>query len=205
MLEKNEIISFAMDFASYLVSKIPEINRIILYGSAARGDFDDESDIDLFIDSKEKIEKRVEKTLETYEMTKKFKEWELKGVKKEIHTMVGELDSGVWKNLKRSIMINGIILYGKYKAESDKINHYALVSFENIKPDKKRIVVFRTIFGFNVKNKKYNGLVEKTNSKRIGKGTIIVPIENYKKIEEYLRSKKIAFKIIDFWTDEKIT
>ena len=119
--------------------------------------------------------------------------------------MIGELDSEEWKNLKRSVMINGITLYGKYKAESDRINHYALVSFENIKPDKKRIVVFRTLFGFNIKGKRYPGLVEKTNSKRFGKGTLIVPIENYKKIEVYLRSKKITFRIIDFWTDEKIT
>jgi len=205
MLEKNELISFAMDFASYLVSRIPEINRIVLYGSVARGDFDNESDVDLFIDTKEKIEKKVEKALEIYEGTKKFKEWELKGIKREIHTMIGELDSEEWKNLKRSVMINGITLYGKYKAESDRINHYALVSFENIKPDKKRIVVFRTLFGFNIKGKRYPGLVEKTNSKRFGKGTLIVPIENYKKIEVYLRSKKITFRIIDFWTDEKIT
>ena len=72
------------------------------------------------------------------------------------------------------------------------------------KPDKKRIVVFRTLFGFKIKNKKYSGLVEKTNSKWFGKGTLIVPIEGYKKIEGYLRSKKITFRIIDFWTDEKI-
>jgi len=52
MLSQNEIIAYAMDFCSYLISKIDKgINSIILYGSIVRGDFDEESDIDLFIDT----------------------------------------------------------------------------------------------------------------------------------------------------------
>jgi len=98
MQEKNELISYAMDFASYLIDKIPEIDRIILYGSVARGDFDKDSDIDLFIDTKEKIEKKIIKTLENYEKTSKFKEWKLKSIDNEIHTIIGELDSDEWKN-----------------------------------------------------------------------------------------------------------
>ncbi len=56
MLEKNELIAYASDFVSYLLSKFKEgeINRVILHGSIARGDFDEESDIDLFIDVKDK-------------------------------------------------------------------------------------------------------------------------------------------------------
>ena len=33
MAEKNELIAYAMDFASYLISKIKGIDRIILHGS----------------------------------------------------------------------------------------------------------------------------------------------------------------------------
>ena len=51
MIEKNELISYALDFVSYLVGKGKNINRIILYGFVARGDFDKESDIGLFIDA----------------------------------------------------------------------------------------------------------------------------------------------------------
>ena len=53
-MERNELIAYAMDFASYLESKIEGINRIILHGSVSREDFDEESDIDIFIDTKEK-------------------------------------------------------------------------------------------------------------------------------------------------------
>ena len=83
MLNKNELIAYALDFASYLISKVGKIDRIILHGSVARGDFDEESDIDLFIDSREKIEKKVNKLIDSYYKTKKFKEWELKGVSNE--------------------------------------------------------------------------------------------------------------------------
>ena len=59
-LKQNELIAYAMDFASYLISKVDGIHRIILHGSIARGDFDDESDIDLFIDVSDiKMEKKI--------------------------------------------------------------------------------------------------------------------------------------------------
>ena len=131
MLQKNEIISYALDFVSYLIMKEDRINKIILYGSIARGDFDEESDIDLFIDADNKIEGKIRKILDNYYKTKKFKEWRLKGIENEISMMVGKLDGDEWKNLKRSIMNTGIILYGKYKSKVDKIKQYTLFSFEN--------------------------------------------------------------------------
>ncbi|MFH1711584.1 MAG: nucleotidyltransferase domain-containing protein [Nanoarchaeota archaeon] len=200
-MKDNELVSYAMDFVSYLALKVGGIDRIVLYGSVVRGDFDEKSDIDLFVDSCENIGKKVEKSLENYMGTKRFKEWQLKGVKNEISVIAGRLDSEEWKNLKRSIMSNGIILYGKYTAKPKKVKHYVLVSFENIKPDKKRVVLFRKMFGFKVGNKKYDGLVKKTNAVRVGKGSILVPIEHFDKIRDYMKEKKIAVKVYDLWSD----
>jgi len=42
MPQKNEIIAYALDFVSYLILKIENINRVILHGSAARGDFEED-------------------------------------------------------------------------------------------------------------------------------------------------------------------
>ena len=132
MLQRNDLIAYALDFTSYLVSEIENLDRIILYGSVAKGEFDEESDIDLFIDTKEKIDKKVNKVIDNYYKTKKFMEWELKGINNTISCIVGILDSEEWKDLKRSIMNTGIILYGKYKGEVEKINQYTLFSFGNI-------------------------------------------------------------------------
>ena len=201
MAEKNELIAYALDFASYLISKAEGIDRIILFGSIARGDFDEESDIDLFIDTKEIKEKKINKLIEGYYKTKKFKEWQLKGISNKISCINGILNADEWKDLKRSIISTGIILYGKYKEEAEKINQYVLVSFENIKPDKKRVAVFRKLFGFKTGNKKYFGLADKIGAVKIGKGCFLVPIEHFNEIKKFFQDKKIAVKLFDLWSD----
>lgn len=204
MVKRNELIGFVMDFCSYLLSKTNAVDRIILHGSIARDDYDEQSDIDLFIDTSEiKLERLVNKILEGYYKTKKFKEWELKGIDNEISVIVGRLDSDEWKDLKRSVMNTGIILYGKYKANIEKINQYTLFSFENMKPDKKRIAVFRKLYGFKVGNKKYSGMIEKINAVRIGKGSVLVPVEQVNELKRFFQERKVSVKLYDFWSDVK--
>lgn len=204
MPERNEFIAYAMDFSSYLISKIKEIDKIILYGSVARGDFGEDSDIDLFIDTQKKTEKKVNKVLENYYKTNKFKEWKLKGIQNPLSIIIGDLNDNEWKNLKRAIINTGIILYGKYKSNVEKINYYTLFSFENIKPDKKRVAVFRKLFGFRMDKKRYSGLIERIKGIRTGKGTVIVPIEYVDKLKRYFQKKRVSVKLYDFWSDTKL-
>jgi len=204
MAKRNELIAYAIDFASYLISKETEINRIILHGSVARGDFDEESDIDIFTDViryDRRIEKKINNITNDYYKTKKFKEWELKGIKNTFSLIVGSLDNEEWKDLKRSIINTGIILYGKYKGEAEKIKQYTLFSFENIKPDKKRVAVFRKLFGFKLKNKSYPGIIEKYKGISVGKGAVLVPIESVNELKRYFQEKKISVKLYDLWSD----
>ena len=204
MIKRTDLTAYALDFTAYLISKIKEIDRVILHGSVARGDFHDESDVDLFIDAKEKLGKKVNKIVEDYYKTKKFRNWELQGISNPISVIVGKLDSKEWKNLKRSIINTGIILYGKYKAKSEKVNQYTLFSFEGIKPDKKRILVFRKLFGFKVRKKKYPGFIEKINGIKIGKGSVLIPIEHTNELKRYFQSKRVAVKLYDVWSDSKL-
>jgi predicted nucleotidyltransferase len=204
MAKRNELIAYAIDFVSYLISKETEINRVILHGSVARGDFDEESDVDIFTDVlkyDKKIENKINKITDDYYKTKKFKEWELKGIKNMISLITGNLDSEEWKDLKRSIMNTGIILYGKYKGEAEKIKQYTLFSFENIKPDKKRVAVFRKLFGFKLKNKTYPGIIEKYKGISVGKGAVLIPIESVNELKRYFQEKRISVKMYDLWSD----
>ena len=204
MAQKNELIAYALDFTSYLIFKVSNINRVILHGSIARGDFDNNSDIDLFIDCENKLNKITTKTLEDYQKTTKFKEWKLKGINNDLSLITGKLDSEEWKNLKRAIINTGIILYGKYKAEAEKINHYVLFSFENIHPNKKRILIFRKLYGFKVNNKYYSGIMDKYNGIKIGKGAILIPVEHSTELKKYFQDKKVIVKLFDLWSDTKI-
>ncbi|MEK6896095.1 MAG: nucleotidyltransferase domain-containing protein [Nanoarchaeota archaeon] len=202
-LKQNELIAYAMDFASYLISKVDGIHRIILHGSIARGDFDDESDIDLFIDVSDiKMEKKIKIIEETYYKTNSHKELVLKGMRNPLSLVIGKLDSDEWKNLKRAIMNTGIILYGKYTSENKEAKHYVLFSFENLKPESKRVGFFRKLFGFNLGKKRYSGLAEKFNIRRLGKGTILVPIEHVSELKRYISANKIQAKLYDVWLED---
>ena len=159
MLNREDLISYAMDFSSYLIRNNKNIRKIILYGSIARGDFNKNSDIDLFIDIDEKQEKNIKKIEENFYESESYKKWKLKGLSNEISLLMGDLEGSEWKNLKRAIINTGILLYGKYKSNIEKINQYVLFTFENIKPESKRVSVHRKLFGFKINNKKYPGVL----------------------------------------------
>ncbi len=103
--------------------------------------------------------------------------------------------------MKRSIINTGIILYGKYKAEAERIKHYVLFSFENVKPESKRVLAYRKLFGFRQNGKKYEGISQKINAIKVGKGSILVPIEHAGEIKRYFQEKKISVKVYDLWSD----
>ena len=93
MKTQNNLLDYAMSFASFLIdSNIgSKINTIIIFGSVARGDFADESDIDLFIDMEEKYEAQTEKLLALFKESRIQKIWEQKGLKNELSLKVGLL------------------------------------------------------------------------------------------------------------------
>jgi len=100
-MKRENLISYAANFVSFLLDQFQtDIDKIVLFGSVARGDFDDESDIDLFVDTKKEIQKDVLKTLSFFRMSETQKKWELKGLKNELSIKVGDLNK--WK-LKRDI------------------------------------------------------------------------------------------------------
>ena len=204
MQNREDLLSYAMDFASYLVKNVKGINQIILHGSVSRGDFNSDSDVDLFIDCDSKKEKQILRIKEKYLKTENYKKCKLKGIENEISLIVGNLASKEWSNLKRAIITTGILLYGKYKTNVEKINQYTIFVFENIKPDKKRVAVFRKLFGFKVGKKAYSGLIKKINGMKLGKNTIVVSSENTKQIKDFFKLKKITPKIYDVWSDVEI-
>lgn len=202
---REELVSYALAFASFLLQSdvAKKIDRIILFGSVSRGDFNKESDIDIFVDSLEDIEKDVYKELYLFLKSEVQKRWELKGLKHEISLKIGKLDE--WTPLKRSIVSNGIILYGKFKEAPDKMEHYNFfeISFDNFKR-KKKIMLWRKLYGYrqkvNGKEYKKEGLVYLWNAKRLEKG-LIVPAGKSKEANDFLHKEKINYTIREVWSD----
>ena len=196
---KNDRVAYAAAFCSFLIERIENIRYIILFGSVSRGDADKESDIDIFIDTSSENKNRINNILSEFYKSKINELWKLKGIKNPISLIVGNIESKEWADLKRSIITDGIILFGKYKSEPEKLRHYMLFSYSNVKDAKKRVNLHRKLFGYNVDSRYYDGIVSKSDGIRHGSGSFSVPIEKYKEVRNVFREMKITPKIMEIW------
>ena len=198
-MKNKTLLAYAVDFVAFLTERInmDNIKRIILFGSVARDEASEDSDIDLFIDvirDKKNINLKVKKIKEQFIKSKIYQNyWLLKDVKNEIKLIIGKLEK--WKELRDSIISNGIVLYGKFEKIPKDSVHKTLLSWENIKPESKRVLLSKRLFGYKKNNKKYEGLVKKYNGERVGKGLILVPSFNEKIFLRLFKEMKISAKI----------
>ncbi len=197
---KSKLTAYALDFTSYLIQKIKDkekIKNIILFGSVSREEAGKDSDIDLFIDITKtsiKLEEEIKKCLNNFLSSIKYKNyWKLLDINNEIKLTIGELDK--WKELKSSITANGILLYGKFKPKVKEGEHKTFFIWENIKPNSKRVLFNKQMFGYNQNNKFYDGLLQKYSGERLGKGCIIVPLDHSNIFMGLFRKYKVNVKI----------
>ena len=204
-MKKENLIAYAMNFASFLLDEkiSKDIDNIILFGSVARGDFEDESDIDIFIDSKSDIEGEVNKTLSFFNQSEMQKKWELKGVKNDISVKVGELSK--WR-LRRDVIADGILLYGKFKQLAEGVDYYLLLtlSFKQFKQGQK-VKLWRRLYGYKQKigKKVYHskGLIENLGAKRLD-NCLAILVKNKKEILDFLNKEKINYSLREIWSDD---
>ncbi len=194
-----ELISYALDFVSYLVQNLKErdmqkIKSIILFGSAARSEADKESDVDLFIDILgNDAEKGIKKISDEFYNSAKVKSyWSLLGIKNELNILVGDLEK--WK-LKDSMLGNAIVLYQKYSPALKEGKNKIILNWENIKPDSRRVMLNKKLFGYVHYGKRYLGLLEKFKGVKIGTNVIMVDAEHLNIFLKVFRYFKIGVKI----------
>lgn len=205
MTRKNSLIGYATAFASFLLdSKIGEkINKIILFGSVARGDYGKESDIDLFIDTDEDVEREVDKLLALFRMSKINEMWRLKGIKNKISVKVGNLKK--WP-FRRDVISAGIMLYGKYNELPEGVNYYLMIKMDLRKiKTAKQMSIWRKLYGYKQKvgSKVYvgKGLVEKVGGMKVGKAIVLIPMENRKQIVDFLNKNRVRYTLNEVWSD----
>lgn len=198
-MEQHKLISFALNFASFLISRV-EIKSIILFGSVAKNTFDKESDIDLFIETDKKNEDKIKNMLELYKKTKEHEKFRLEGIENEISVKCGSLNE--WKELKRSIILGGIVLYGSYEGKPEKLKHKLLFMLDvgNFNRAKK-IKVWRKIYGYNQKVGKKTYHSKGFAEKKLGRGVFLISIENSQEILNYLIKNKIKYSFSDIWIE----
>lgn len=205
MIYKKSHVAYAMDFASFLVdgSLGEMINKIILFGSVARGDFTKESDIDIFINAPEETEQDIKNQLTLFLSSQVNKLWKQRGITNEISLKVGNLDE--W-SLKREVISSGILLYGKYNELPKDAKYYMLITL-NVTGKKaaQQVRLWRKLYGYKQKIKKkvysFPGLLVQCGGKKLGKAIVAVPMENRQKIFTLLKENKVPYKLHEFWSD----
>ncbi|MEK6811307.1 MAG: nucleotidyltransferase domain-containing protein [Nanoarchaeota archaeon] len=198
-MDKNKLVSYAMNFASFLVDRLA-VDNIILFGSVANNTFDKESDIDLFIETNKNNEKVIKNILDLYKKTDEYKKFNISGIKNEFSLKVGNLKE--WKGLEASIISDGIVLYGHFQSQPNKLVHKRLFMLNLNKIDRKtKIMIWRKLYGYKQKvgSKTYNslGLIDK----KLGRGAFIVNIENSPRVTDFLKQNKINYSFFDTWTE----
>ena len=205
-LNKADLISYASAFTSFILKELQGFNikEVILFGSVERNNFDEKSDIDIFIniqnskDSAE-IDKEVKNSLEKFYKSKIREIWSNKGITNPIKVKVGVLEE--WK-LKRSILTDGIVLFGKYKEQPENIEHYNLIVFEPIEDIAKRNRLIRRLFGRKEGKTIYAGLVEELKGKKLSPTSFIIPLAFADKIFDLLKKERIDYKFYEVWSDQ---
>ena len=193
------IKAYASYFVSYLLANLKntqDIHSIILFGSVAKDEATKESDVDMFIEvENKKIEKEIEKKLEDFYKSREALFFKTRDIDNKINLIMGKLDK--WKELKSSIESTGLVLYGNYISSNISGKKYSIIYWNKI--GKNRGAFLNRVYGFSIKKKRYRGLIEKFNGSKIGKSSIIIPVEYREEIIKLLKEYRVNAKILDVY------
>ena len=177
-----------------IISSFREVIGVILFGSIARGDFDEYSDYDILVIFKDK--------------GSMWSRWDdlFKAVGKLkllIHMIPKSFDEFLNSEptFLNEIYKDGMILYAKYPfpAFLRPLNQWKLIVYDlSMLEQRDKMKILYKLYGKR-KLGKY-GLLEMLGGRKLGDGCIIIPAENLKPILEIFKQFNVKIKILDFYT-----
>ena len=204
----NDLTSYTYDFISYLMLQPSiqkySIDKIILFGSVARGDYTKKSDIDIFIDiaNLDKItllSKEIEKIKTNFFEAERMQKWNKLNIANNFNIIIGKLEEKKWDDLRRSMHSHAISIWTRFfDIEKRDLKYYTLIKWAiGVKDTNKRVNVARKLYGYKQKNKKYKGLLEETSAQLISKGVALVPTEHINKFRKLFNKLKVKYALKD--------
>lgn len=206
----SDLIAYAYDFISYLMlQRIPldfKIRKILLYGSAARGDYKKTSDIDLFVDSDDAkkelthLKEEIIKAERSFLNSDRIKKWINLGIKNDFSIIVGNLNEKKWDDLKRSMLLHAYVLWERYTEAKQGAKPFALIKwYLDSKDPIKRVSVSRKLYGYTAKGKKYEGIFKRLRAVKLGKGIAIIPLEDVQVLRKMFTELKVKYTLYDIF------
>ena len=147
----------------------------------------------------DKIKEIIKSELEKFYKSRIHETFKLKGISNTIKFEAGNLDN--WK-LKRSIISDGIVLYGRYKEVPKDKRGFVHFYLNPVKDIAKRNKIIRELFGREEKIYIKKGMIETLGGKKLSPSSFIVPIEKANEIFIFLNKEKAKYNLFEFWTDE---
>ena len=197
----NNYLAYASYFASYLLNNLNDlakINRIILFGSAARNEAKKDSDVDIFLDVKKinkDFEKKINNILNSFYKSREALIFKNLRIDNKIALIVDKLEN--FPELKLSMESDGIVLYENYVSTDLGGKKQLIISWDKIA--KNRGAFLNKLYGFKVKDKRYKGLIEELGGSKLGKSSIIVPIQNKSEIFNLLKKYGVRARIVEVY------
>ena len=178
--------------------KSSDIKSIFLFGSVARGDFGEESDVDIFINTDKNYKKELTKfskiALKNFYKSEERKKFVLLGVKNPISIKCGKIEE--W-GLFGSVRADGLLLYSS--SVSPFFSKYFLMEMKPVKNIAKRNRIIRKLVGRKEKGRKEKGLVEQVGGQLLDSRHYIVPAEKISTITRVLSKENAIFEIKEIW------
>lgn len=201
-MNRELLLSYAHAFLSFLFrargASGGGIKSVYLFGSVARGDFDEDSDVDIFINTDRNHEKdaiRLSKiALKNFYRSGESGKFRLLGVTNQINVKCGDIKA--WKLLD-SIKSEGIILHSS--SASPLLRKYFLVEIKPVKDAAKRNRIIRKLAGRKEAERKEKGLVEEISGQVLDSRHYIIPAEKISLVTRVLSKENAFFQLKEVW------
>lgn len=177
------------------ISSVEGVVAIILFGSRAKGDYDEYSDYDLLVVFKNDVV-MWDNRRRLYEGVGKL------GLFTQVLTRsIEEFTEKTEPTFLRSILSQGVLLYLRYPlrapALSQNLTPVAIVSYglSGLDHGEKMKVIYR-LFGKKAKNQNSLGAVGKNGGTKLGDGCFLIPMENLTTGTKILDQFRVRFEVL---------
>jgi predicted nucleotidyltransferase len=186
----EEIQCVAKDIAG-----VEGVEAVVLFGSYARGDYTEGSDIDLLALFKSKADLERGST-DVYGITGES-------------SLFFQVICMTLEELQSSTLLESVLREGRVLSSNEQTRKlltpvhrpYALVTYSTASLKAKQRVIFsQKLEGRRQKKYRYEGLIHKLGGYKVGKGVLMIPSSNLKALTEHFERTKIDYSIRYVWT-----
>jgi len=178
------------------ISRIKGVQAVLLYGSYARGDFAEGSDVDFLVVFQDKSSLKRGWRMVT-EITAKREIF--------VQAVTMTMEELMTSSLLPSILREGKILYSTKPLdlrERDRLKPYALITYDlSGMPPNRKVKYLQNLHGRRSGKYTYEGKLTKLNGFSVGRNCLMIPLENMAELINFLEKEGAHYIIRYVWCD----